>query len=257
MDDYANFNGLKSICLTIDVDFAPEYMIKNIVDIIDEYDVNATFFATHNSGVLHDLEFEGKYEIGIHPNLSNNSTQGAGVDEIVCNLKKEYPSSISNRFHKLDYQYSDFSVLKKNGFQSDVSRLLYNSSYVLPSYQSDTNLVLLTYIWEDGICENAGFPMDISGIDLHSPGVKIINFHPLNVYLNVSTMYKRLNFLNTINNSNLTCCPESHAEKYRYDGPGSYNVLKQLLSYARDSKITLRTINELSEAYLNEIERGA
>ena len=250
--NYANFEGLKSICLTIDVDFAPEYMIENIVNILDEYDINATFFATHKSSILHELELNGKYEIGIHPNLCSNTTQGAEINEIVSILKNEYPNSVSNRFHKHNYQYSDFSILKSNGFQNDVSRLQYNCSYVLPSIQPDSNLVLFSYIWEDGICENAGLPMDILGIDLRSPGIKIVNFHPLNVYINGRTNSERLKFLKTVNK--LTYCPENHAEKFKCNGPGSYNVLKQLLSYTEENKVTFRTINEVSKVFLSEIE---
>ncbi len=250
LNEYANFGGLKSICVTFDVDFAAEYMIQNALDALEQYGGAATFFATHRSEILGRLAREGRHEVGLHPHLGANSTQGNGSEAIIASLKAEYPSAISNRFHKLNYAYADLYTLKKHGLRADVSTLRYNLPYALPAYQPDAGMVLHTYIWEDGICENAGLPMDISGIDLGSPGVKILNFHPMNAYINVKTQGERLAFLAAA--GQLTACPEATAQKFRRTGPGSFTVLEQVLKFARENGVKLRTINEVSEAFLGE-----
>ena len=35
LNEYANLNGLKTIALTFDIDWAPDYMIQNVIDILN------------------------------------------------------------------------------------------------------------------------------------------------------------------------------------------------------------------------------
>ncbi|MDE0471056.1 MAG: hypothetical protein OXH57_03875 [Ekhidna sp.] len=54
------------IGLSFDVDWDPEAMIEDTLNLLKRYpNVNATFFATHKSKALQ----KAGYEIGIHPNF--------------------------------------------------------------------------------------------------------------------------------------------------------------------------------------------
>lgn len=249
--EIANFQGLRSACITFDVDFAPDYMIKNVADIIHEYGAKATFFATHDSEYLKTLDQDANFEIGIHPNLAPDSTQGNNLDDIVIRLKKSYPNAVSNRFHKLNFQYSDYSVLHERGILYDVSSLQYNQQYVLPVWQPDVSMMFMTYVWEDGICENAGLPMDIEGIDLMSPGIKILNFHPMNAYINVGTQEERLQFLKCA--GQLTSCSQDVADGFRSTGPGSETVLRQCLQFMNKQRVIYRTISDIGKTFQEEM----
>ncbi len=37
LTELANWHGLRSVCLTFDTDFAPEYMLHNIIDILTRF----------------------------------------------------------------------------------------------------------------------------------------------------------------------------------------------------------------------------
>lgn len=246
---YCNWEQLSSVCITFDVDFAPDYMIRHVLQILEQHGVPGTFFATHHSPLLMEQANGGKHEVGLHPNLSSTTTQGSGFLDIINNLRRSYPHAVGNRFHLLGYSYRDLAVLGREGFRYDVSTLRFNCPYTLPAWHQDIGMVLLTYIFEDGICENANLPLDLSSIDLERPGLKIINFHPMNVYINGSDAQPRLAFLQ--DNGDLLHCPQQVAERYRCQAAGVETVLVDLLKYLSSKKCKFLRVVEIADAYLN------
>ena len=65
----------KSLSLTFDIDWAPDFMVEEIINILETYSIKATFFATHDSKVLQKLNFSKNYEVGLHPFIGKNSLQ--------------------------------------------------------------------------------------------------------------------------------------------------------------------------------------
>ena len=64
------------ILITLDIDWAPDFIIKKVDEILKEKGVKATWFVTHNSAYLNNLAKNKNYELGIHPNFLPNTTQG-------------------------------------------------------------------------------------------------------------------------------------------------------------------------------------
>lgn len=250
---YANWEKLNSVCLTFDADFAPEYMIENVLEILKKYKASATFFATHPSNLLLELAKDNIHEVGTHPNLTPNSTQGKGLVNILDNLTCYYPKVVGNRFHLLAYSYRDLIELGQQKFLYDVSTLRYNCPYILPAWHQDIGMVLLTYTWEDGVCENAGLLLKLQSIDIESRGLKIINFHPLNIYLNGPDSTKRLTFLRE--NPELLNCPQKVAEQYRCKRDGSETVLIDLLSYLVSKRCHFFRLQDIAMAYMDFINK--
>lgn len=251
---YANWKGSGAVCLTFDVDFAPDYMLNHVLTLLDRYGACATFFATHASELLEAVAREGQHEIGLHANLMPGSTQGMNLDSICDRLQQAYPQAVGNRFHLLAHSYRDLVALGRRSFMYDVSALRFNCPYVIPAWHPDLRMVLFTYTWEDGICENAKLPMRLSSLDLDSPGMKIINFHPMNVYINGSDARARLTFLQE--NPDLLDCPQSVAETYRQRGDGAESVLTALLErLARQRRATLK-LKDVATAFKGTQEQN-
>lgn len=251
LDRYANWNGLKSIAITFDVDWAPDYMIAEVLDQIERNGLKATFFATHDSAVLRKIAADGVHEVGLHPNLLPNSTQGATLKEAVENLRQAYPNAAGNRFHVLRMSYRDLMWMGRNGFKYDVSRLLYNAPYLVPAWQNDVNMVLFPYAWEDGICENQGEPPHLDCIALDSPGLKIFNFHPMNAYINCASREDRLAFQDA--NPDLLNSAEEDASKFRREGQGAGQALADLCRALKERNVSAVTVGEMAAAYPREL----
>lgn len=246
--EYANWDGLKTVCLTFDTDFAPDYMIEHVLSLLQKYDARATFFTTHRSGALINLLDDERYELATHPNLSPTTTQGSDLNDIISNLKSFYPKITGNRFHILGYSYRDLVTLGKAGFTYDVSTLRLNCPYLLPAWHPDLRMLLLTYMWEDGICENSNLPVALESIDIQSPGLKIINFHPMNVYINGPTSAARLGFLRE--NPDLLNCSQDAAESHRCTGEqGAERALVRLLEHLSANSCRMLRVKDVANAY--------
>ena len=245
---YANWDGLRSLCLTIDVDFAPDYMVEHVLGILDEHAATATAFATHACEPLVRAAREGSVEVGTHPNLTAGSTHDSELANVVAELLRAYPDAVGNRFHVLGHSYRDLVTLSGAGFRYDVSALRFNCPYVLPAWHPDLSMVLLTYTWEDGIAENAGLALEVGSIDLESPGLKILNFHPVNVFLNGSDSRPRLELMREV--ERISECPRKTAERFRSPGAaGAGHALRAVLDLVRERGVRLVPLREVADAF--------
>ena len=246
--DFANWDEPRRVFITFDVDWAPDYMLHHVLGILDPYDVGATFFATHPTPLLERIAAEGRHEVGFHPNLGSGSSQGSGTDEVLQTLRSWYPHAVGNRFHVLGYTYRDLMKLPGFGIRYDVSYLMYNTSHLQPALHRDLGLTLVPYSWEDGICENAGDEVGIDSISLDAPGLKVANFHPMNVFINGPTAEARLNFIRGC--GPLLNCPEEHAREHRLnEETGAERALEGLLERIRRDGLIAKPLSQLHDAF--------
>ncbi len=244
---YANWDGLRSIAITFDIDWAPDYMIRHALEIVSRHGLRCTVFATHDSEFLRSLAGQDWVEVGIHPNLSPNSTQGSGLYDIVGALTGVYRETVGCRFHTLGFSYRDLLWLGTQRFEYDVSRILFNAPYLVPAWHTDLNMVLLPYVWEDGVCENQGLVPSLSSMYLQTPGLKILNFHPMNVYTNFSRREDRLAFQSE--NPNLLETPESVSLSYRRSGAGSGRALEELCAFIAENDIESVRVKDIAGGF--------
>ncbi len=197
--------------------------------------------------MLAEIRATGCYELGIHPFAGHGSTQGASLPAIVESLQGLCPGATGNRFHRLEFSYRDLHVLAARGLRYDASTLRVNCPYLLPAWHDDLSMTLLTYMWEDGIAEQGRQPMQCPAIDLASPGMKILTFHPLNVYLNSAAGEHRQTFLK--DHPDLRNCFEADAQPYRRCGRGAQQVLMDVLEHIRCRRVNTCCLGEVADAF--------
>jgi hypothetical protein len=140
-----------------------------------------------------------------------------------------YPDARGCRFHLLGGSYRDKMRLAPAGIRYDASTLLYKASHLQPVFHPDIGLLMTPYCWEDGIAENAGEQMGLRALPLEEPGLKIFNFHPMNVFINGATSEARRAFLGSC--GPLRECPEAVARASRREhDEGAGFMLRQLVS---------------------------
>ena len=248
LEEYANWSQLRTICLTFDIDFVPDFMLEHLLDILDPCDVSVTFFVTHSTPILDRIRKNPKYEMAFHPFNNPTSTQGSGFEDIIAKLRQIVPESVGNRFHRLEHSYRDLLWLGQTGCLYDASTIRHNTPYLLPAWHNDMKMVLLTTIWEDGSNEGMGYPMRIDSINLDSPGLKILAFHPLNAYLNSKDPRARMDFLSKIGNLS-NCTQETAKEFCGGEGEGSRGVLREVLELIKRRSLQTVTAQRLTEAF--------
>jgi len=239
LKDYCNYDGLRSVTFTFDIDWAPEFMIEDLLNLTSS--LNVTLFNTHSSKILKNISNEN-ITIGVHPNTQNKSSHGKNLIEIKNSVKK-FGNLKYCRFHVLGHSYPDLKYFSKNGTRVDSSILLVNQSHLKPSYHPDIDLTRLPYIWEDGMTLNFGGKIQDS-FKINLPGMKILNFHPLDVYLNTSSIKQRNNFKNKYK-SVLDAEKKDTIKYINKKNYGIRNFLQDLISYSKRKRVHFASIEEV------------
>ncbi|MBL0942496.1 MAG: hypothetical protein IBJ00_07225, partial [Alphaproteobacteria bacterium] len=188
------------IALTFDIDWAPDWSVKECAELCAQYSIPATFFATHASPFLEQLKKEQLFEIGIHPNFLQPSSQGTNEKEIMNYMMRLVPNAISMRTHGL-FQSSNLLFMIINEYKQikyDFSLCLPNNSKLLPFNYFDNNEQFFTripYQWEDDLFFTLpAKEKKLDNIIFKQAHYEIFDFHPIHVSLNSNNVenYNRL-----------------------------------------------------------------
>jgi peptidoglycan/xylan/chitin deacetylase (PgdA/CDA1 family) len=176
---------MNTIALTFDIDWAPESVVADSIEILDKFGLKYTIFATNESAILKSLDTE-RYEIGLHPNFNPLlAGQNGSIDTILDELRSLYPNAVGVRCHSLVHSTR---LVTKFGEQ----HLLYESNCYLPypnvqPFVYPNGLISIPYNWADDY--HCAFKKSFANcdLDLSNQSLKIFGFHPVHIYLNTQS----------------------------------------------------------------------
>lgn len=194
-----NSSSQNDLALTLDVDWAPDFMIDFAAAVLIEHKVRATWFVTHESPALARLRQQSDlFELGIHPNFFPGSTHGKTPEAVLRHCMELVPDAVSVRTHGL-FQSTPLlaQIMDQTPVKIDCSLFAPHAPNLGPvEYQwAQRTLLRLPYFWEDDFeMERAKPCWQLAPLLAKGPGLKIFDFHPVHIYLNSRTMeaYRRL-----------------------------------------------------------------
>ena len=213
--------------ITLDVDWAPDFILEYVSDLLITNNIKSTWFITHKSKYIDHLKQNKHIELGIHPNFLENSTQGKTNDEILKNLKAIVPNSISVRTHALSQSTHQMMIFQKYGLKIDLSLLLYKTKNLEPHYNPMYNLYRIPYFWEDDVEMSESNPdWSIKKISRFI-GLKVYDFHPIHIFLNSPNLDRYNKFKSDIQ---LEKVNEVNIKKYVNSGVGTRTFFLDLIN---------------------------
>jgi hypothetical protein len=180
-----------TLAITLDIDWAPDFAIIAAADRLREAGVRATWFVTHESPAVDALrESPELFELGVHPNFFEGSSHGDSLEEVLAHVKGLVPDARSLRSHGL-YQSSRVlaAIARDERLEIDASLFLPGHPHLRPVRQwlLGTTITRIPYFWsEDHEMERAGPTWSLGDL-LAVEGLKVLNFHPIHVFLNSAT----------------------------------------------------------------------
>lgn len=232
-----------AVChLTFDIDWAPDWSVVQLLDELDRYHAQGTFFITHESDVVSEINRRG-HGIGIHPNFLPNSSQGNSPLNIVDNLLKIAPNATALRTHALHQSnpllqqiFTEFDQLKY-----DFSILMYKFPHLgwFDWKFGGADFKRINYNWEDDWAfydENFDWSRFMPWSDR-----MIFDFHPIHLALNSckEDLYNALKA--KIGRTPLFHVTRDVANRFRSDKAGAFSYLQSILS-APVRKLTFEEI---------------
>jgi hypothetical protein len=188
-----NSQSENDIALTLDVDWAPDFMIDFAAEILIEHRVRATWFVTHDSPALTRLrQHSDLFELGIHPNFFPESSQGNTAEAVLRHCLELVPDAVSVRTHGLLQSTPLLAqIMDQTPVKSDCSLFVPHAVNLRPvEYQwAQRTLLRVPYFWEDDFEMERTTPCwQLRQLLAKGPGLKVFDFHPVHVYLNSRTM---------------------------------------------------------------------
>jgi hypothetical protein len=229
------------ICLTFDVDWACEAVLRHLVTKLETARIKATFFATHQSELLSHID-DSLFEIGLHPNFKDFTV---GFEAPVRALKQLYPRAIGGRSHGLFVSSSVLTAYRSCGLNYESNMFLLLHKGLQPTLRFK-DLVSIPFYWSDDKHLELGWGYELHALQLDRPGLKVVNFHPIHIFLNTpnpalyersKTDFHNVDWLRQLQNTEV---------------PGIGTLFDQLLTHLTANGIQTRKMCEIQKLYMND-----
>jgi hypothetical protein len=222
------------ICITLDVDWANENILNYCINLLNKYNIKATFFATHDSDILKNLD-TSKFEIGLHPNFNNSNCD---FEKPIKDLKKNYPEAIGGRSHGLFVSSGILQNYKKYGLKYESNNFLYLHSN-LQTTKRFNGFQSIPFFWSDDKIIELESEEKNTYLDIE--GLKIYNFHPIHIFLNTPTEKYYIQNKHNYQNDN-----ELQKNRFKGFGVGVYfeNLLKDISQQKLNTYLMKDLIND-------------
>lgn len=213
------------IFLTFDVDWAADAVIDHTIDLLEENQIPATWFITHQSDACQRLIENDLFETGIHPNfnplLNGDDSKGKTAEEVIDRLLDFVPNPLSARSHSMTQSTGLQNLFKTKGLQFDCNHFIpEHTGIALKPWHLWNGLIKVPYCWEDDVA--ALYNVLEKGVE-HYNGLKVIDFHPIHIFLNTENM-DRYEKTRAIHQN-----PEELIKHRNTDTTGAQTVLKELI----------------------------
>jgi hypothetical protein len=170
-DDSASWDG--RAFLTFDIDWAHDGVLETAIALVEQADVHATWFVTHDTPLLARLRVNPKFELGLHPNflpllMRGDRSNGATAEEVLDRLLAIVPEATSVRSHSLVQSGRLLELFRDKGLTHEASAFLPEASGMTLKPWTD---------WAGDFAELQA-----------RPGIRGFDFHPIHVFLNTDSL---------------------------------------------------------------------
>ncbi|AEP09346.1 polysaccharide deacetylase WbmS family protein [Micavibrio aeruginosavorus] len=228
-----NLNNRQSwedrLFLTFDIDWASDDVLNYTIDIVEQHDVAATWFVTHDTPVLERLRQNKKFELGIHPNfnflLNGDFRLGSNFSEVIDRMLEIVPEATSVRSHSMTQNSNILDAFYKRGLTHDCNHFVpEQTDMILIPWLLWNDIIKVPYFWEDDVfcLYSQNTPLQILSF---REGVKVFNFHPIHVFLNTENLDRYEGSRDHHRDIN-------KLKSYIFDGHGTQNNLLDLFHLA-------------------------
>lgn len=211
--------------LTFDIDWAHDEVLHDTLELVRAADVPTTWFATHQTPFLAELQRRDACEVGVHPNF-NPLLEGRGSPETaeaaLDALLEVVPGATAVRSHCLVRSSRIEQLFHSRGLTHESNDLVPESSGIqLRPFRKLTGMTQVPYCWADEAAWAATQSDDFSSLSDRA-GLVVFDFHPIHVFLNTesSERYERTREIHR---------RPDELIRHRFEGTGTRTRLLKLL----------------------------
>lgn len=182
----------KVIYITMDMDWANDGILADTIALVNRLDIPVCLFVTHDTPMLAELRKDPHFTLGIHPNfLPQLSGQNEKTfQETIKDMLLFVPEAKVIRCHALVDATPILVTAQEMGFRADMNLFIpFSSGISLQPFRHFSGLMRLPFFYEDDAWAlEPGHASPEEHLLSENDGLKIFNFHPIHLYLNMETM---------------------------------------------------------------------
>lgn len=223
------------ICVTIDTDWVPDFILEYTLELLNAYDVRATIFCTSP----YDVKLLHNHEIALHPNLMEDSTTGNNEYGRMDYIHSIYPSAIGVRTHRLFWHSNLIPLFIKFGIKYDSSLFCPLQKNLIPYF--DFGITRFPLWWVDTFHCRSRFAFDhFAPPGIKENGLKVLLFHPIHIFLNSTSLEDTRRKISNIN------LHDSTQEEFSALKNAGFGIETVFISALKDiSSVQHHTLSEL------------
>jgi peptidoglycan/xylan/chitin deacetylase (PgdA/CDA1 family) len=217
------------IAITLDVEWAPDPVLKHTLDLLDEFDIDATLFSTHNDPFEVD-----RHERALHPNFDTSTDAATSLAE----LHKIYPDAIGLRSHTMQVSTALRSEWVASGIAYESNYMRYRMGGITPFDMPEGTVQFPVYWMDDVWFRSDGEQVDAETL-LKPPGLKVFDFHPPHICFNTPNVSYYADHKEAYWDAN----PD--IDELRFNGFGTRDIFLDLLREISKRRIETITLAKL------------
>lgn len=231
-----------SVSLTFDIDWAAEFVLQDLIELLEAFKVKSTFFVTHHSPLIDKLD-RNYFEIALHPNF-NPLLNGEINDyrEPIDKLLEIYPEAKGVRSHCL-FQSSHILVHgRERNLIYDGNMMLPLQKGIYPYFHRSLNILRIPFFWADDTHLYSSQEFTLDQIPVLGNEFNTIAFHPIHIYLNTEKLER-------YNNARPFLKDYDQLQKFRNVETGTRTLFISLLEEIKAKQIVTYKQIEIAEIY--------
>ena len=244
--NFLNDNPL--VVFTADQDWAPEWACEVFVNEINTNELPVHVFRTNMSPTIDEAVVKGVITHGWHPNFKADSTHGSTIAEVISTMQSINPESRTVRAHSYfessetwDYLYAAGQIVESHG----VTILEEN----LQPMRMASKLIRVPVFFEDDVfMRDSPDDLDCELLfkRLLSPGLKILDFHPIHIGLNSKSLIHYEQSRQILKNENLFLDSMDHR--------GIRTVMNDIVKFIKFHNLQVISFEELVDELIADHE---
>ena len=229
----------RQIAITLDMDWVPDEVIEDSLELLAKHSIRATLFMTNST----TLDLDG-HELAIHPNFSTTD-----IERHIEERLNDFPEAKGTRSHSLFFTEHLRALYARYGIEYQSNVMMYLQKRINPLWMSRTTLEIPLYWMDSFYIEMEGTPdFSIRELKLNEEGLKVFCFHPIHIFLNTQSQkcyttakehYNDAETLLTMRNTRVR---------------GIRDIFLELLSYIESNDIQTKGLLEIKDDFTDGSE---
>jgi len=238
-------------CFTSDIDWASESIIEYSHNVLSGNDLKLTYFVTHSSPFLNDLNEQNKVRLLIHPNFLPDSSHGNSFTEVIDYCLNLVPNADGFRSHRYFEVNDIMDDLEKRGFRFVSNHCTRCETHIKPLIHR-SGLLSIPIFLEDGGYLLMDPDLNFNNLipKLSSPGLKVINFHPAHIAFNTPDFDYTRSIKDSMSRESWNNLDKSDLQNLENKQKlGIRTIIQQVIDFAFDNNCKVSSMNEIYQEH--------